>query len=53
VATDIARYPLRSPGEVKANPRLVALEEVWGAFTRDEDDFFRQLGEESEPFIRK
>ena len=56
VATDIARYPLRSPGEytggagsisllVKANPRLVALEDVWGAFTRDEDDFFRPLGQ--------
>jgi len=55
VATDIARYPLRSPGEctggagsisllVKANPRLVALEDVRGAFTRDEDDFFRPLG---------
>jgi hydroxymethylglutaryl-CoA synthase len=56
VATDIARYPLRSPGEytqgagsiallVKANPRLLALEDVWGTFARDEDDFFRPLGE--------
>lgn len=56
VATDIARYPLRSPGEytqgagsisllVKANPRLVALEDVWGSYTKDENDFFRPLGQ--------
>jgi hydroxymethylglutaryl-CoA synthase len=56
VATDIARYPLRSPGEytqgagsisllVKADPRLVAMEDAWGTFTRDEDDFFRPPGE--------
>lgn len=55
VATDIARYQLRSSGEytqgagsvsllIKKNPRLVALEGSFGVFTRDENDFFRPLG---------
>jgi hydroxymethylglutaryl-CoA synthase len=55
VASDIARYPLRSGGEytqgagsvsllVKKNPRLIALEDGVGVFTRDENDFFRPLG---------
>ncbi len=55
IASDIARYPLRSSGEytqgagsvsllVRKNPRLVALEQIYGSFTRDENDFFRPLG---------
>jgi len=55
IASDIARYPLRSSGEytqgagsvsllVKKNPRLVALEQIYGSFTRDENDFFRPMG---------
>ncbi len=55
IATDIARYPLRSSGEytqgagsvallVKKKPRLIELEPVFGSFTRDENDFFRPLG---------
>ncbi|MFB3763933.1 MAG: hydroxymethylglutaryl-CoA synthase family protein [Methanotrichaceae archaeon] len=55
VASDVARYQLRSSGEytqgagsvsllVKRNPRLVALEGIFGVFTRDENDFFRPLG---------
>lgn len=55
VASDIARYQLRSSGEytqgagsvsllIKKNPRLVALEGSFGVFTRDENDFFRPLG---------
>jgi hydroxymethylglutaryl-CoA synthase len=55
IASDIARYPLRSPGEytqgagavsllVKRRPRLVALERSFGIFTRDENDFFRPPG---------
>jgi hydroxymethylglutaryl-CoA synthase len=55
IASDIARYPLRSSGEytqgagsvsllVKRNPRLLALDRSVGAFTRDENDFFRPTG---------
>ncbi len=55
IASDIARYPLRSSGEytqgagsvsmlVKRSPRLVALEKSRGVFTRDENDFFRPVG---------
>lgn len=55
IATDIARYPLRSSGEytqgagsvsllLRKNPRLVTLEPVFGSFTRDENDFFRPPG---------
>lgn len=55
VASDIARYPLLSPGEytqgagsvsmlVKRNPRLASLEGCFGVFTRDENDFFRPTG---------
>jgi hydroxymethylglutaryl-CoA synthase len=55
IASDIARYPLRSSGEytqgagsvsllVKRNPRLIALEKSTGVFTRDENDFFRPIG---------
>lgn len=55
IASDIARYPLLSPGEytqgagsismlIKRKPRLVALERGFGIFTRDENDFFRPLG---------
>jgi len=55
IASDIARYPLSSSGEytqgagsvallVKRDPRLLAIEQVWGAFSRDENDFFRPMG---------
>lgn len=55
IASDIARYPLRSSGEytqgagsvsllVKRNPCLIALEKSTGVFTRDENDFFRPIG---------
>ena len=55
IASDVAKYPLRSSGEytqgagsvsllVKKNPRIAALEQVYGCFTRDENDFFRPLG---------
>jgi len=55
IASDVAKYPLRSSGEytqgagsvsllVKKNPRIAALEQVYGSFTRDENDFFRPLG---------
>jgi hydroxymethylglutaryl-CoA synthase len=55
IASDIAKYPLHSSGEytqgagsvsllVKRNPRLVALEQIYGSFTRDENDFFRPVG---------
>ncbi len=55
IASDVAKYPLRSSGEytqgagsvallVKKNPRLVALEQIYGCFTRDENDFFRPMG---------
>ncbi|MGA9097869.1 MAG: hydroxymethylglutaryl-CoA synthase [Methanotrichaceae archaeon] len=58
VASDIARYQLRSPGEytqgagsvsllIKKNPRLAVLEGIFGVFTRDEDDFFRPLGQQT------
>ncbi len=56
IASDVAKYPLRSPGEytqgagsvsllIKKNPRLVALEQIYGTFTRDENDFFRPIGD--------
>ncbi len=55
IASDVAKYPLRSSGEytqgagsvsllVRKNPRIAALEQVYGCFTRDENDFFRPLG---------
>lgn len=55
VASDVARYPLRSGGEytqgagsvallVKRDPRLIALEDMIGVYTRDENDFFRPPG---------
>lgn len=55
IASDIARYPLRSSGEytqgagsvsllVKRRPGLIALEPDFGSFTRDENDFFRPIG---------
>lgn len=55
IASDIAKYPLRSAGEytqgagsvallVKKRPRLIALEPNFGSFTRDENDFFRPPG---------
>ena len=53
-ATDIARYPLNSPGEptqgagavaflVKENPRLMAYDNIIGTYMEDEDDFWRPL----------
>lgn len=55
IASDIAKYPLRSSGEytqgagsvsilVKSNPRMVAFEKSTGVFTKDENDFFRPIG---------
>ena len=55
IASDVAKYPLASPGEytqgagsvsllLKKNPRLLSLEQVYGHFTRDENDFFRPMG---------
>ncbi len=55
IASDVAKYPLASAGEytqgagsvallVKSNPRLLALEQIYGTFTRDENDFFRPMG---------
>jgi hydroxymethylglutaryl-CoA synthase len=55
IASDVAKYPLRSSGEytqgagsvsmlVRRNPRLIALEKSIGVFTRDENDFFRPIG---------
>ncbi len=55
IASDVAKYPLRSSGEytqgagsvsllVKKNPRLIALERIFASFTRDENDFFRPMG---------
>jgi hydroxymethylglutaryl-CoA synthase len=55
VGSDIAKYDLNTPGEytqgagsvallVKSDPRLIALDGVVGHITRDEDDFFRPLG---------
>jgi len=53
-ATDIARYPLNTPGEptqgagavaflIKENPRLLAYDTVIGTYMEDEDDFWRPL----------
>ncbi len=55
IASDVAKYPMASPGEytqgagsfsllLKKNPRLISLEQVYGHFTRDENDFFRPMG---------
>jgi hydroxymethylglutaryl-CoA synthase len=55
IASDVAKYPLKSSGEytqgagsvaliVKKNPRLISLEQIYGPFTRDENDFFRPIG---------
>ncbi|MCK9564676.1 MAG: nucleoid-structuring protein H-NS [Methanothrix sp.] len=55
IASDVAKYPLASAGEytqgagsvallVKKNPRLLAFEQIYGSFTRDENDFFRPMG---------
>jgi hydroxymethylglutaryl-CoA synthase len=55
IASDIAKYPLRSSGEytqgagsvsllVKRRPRLLSLEPDFGSFTKDENDFFRPHG---------
>jgi hydroxymethylglutaryl-CoA synthase len=55
VASDVAKYPLHSSGEytqgagstamlIKKNPRLISLEQIYGSFTRDENDFFRPIG---------
>ena len=55
IASDVARYPLASPGEytqgagsvallLKREPRILALEQIYGSFTRDENDFFRPMG---------
>ena len=53
-STDIAKYPLNTPGEptqgagavallVKENPRLLAFDNVIGTYMEDEDDFWRPL----------
>jgi hydroxymethylglutaryl-CoA synthase len=53
-ATDIAKYPLSSPGEptqgagavallVKEDPRLLKIDPVIGTHMEDEDDFWRPL----------
>lgn len=55
IASDVARYPLSSPGEytqgagsvsllLRKRPRLLAFEQIYGSFTRDENDFFRPTG---------
>ncbi len=55
IASDIAKYPLHSPGEytqgagsvsmlIRRNPRMIAFEKSTGVFTRDENDFFRPIG---------
>ncbi len=55
IASDVAKYPLGSSGEytqgagsvsllVKKNPRIAELEQIYGCFTRDENDFFRPIG---------
>lgn len=56
IATDVAKYPLGSAGEytqgagsisllVKRDPRIIALDRVFGTFTKDENDFFRPMGQ--------
>ena len=53
-STDIAKYPLNTPGEstqgagavallIKENPRLLAFDSVIGTYMEDEDDFWRPL----------
>lgn len=55
IASDIAKYGLRTPGEytqgagavsllVKRDPRLIEIEPYRGVYTRDENDFFRPVG---------
>ncbi len=55
IASDVAKYPLRSSGEytqgagsvsmlVRKDPRLIGLEKSIGVFTKDENDFFRPFG---------
>lgn len=55
IASDVAKYPLGSSGEytqgagsvsllVKKDPRIAELEQIYGCFTRDENDFFRPIG---------
>ncbi|HPS91185.1 MAG TPA: hydroxymethylglutaryl-CoA synthase [Methanothrix sp.] len=55
IASDVAKYPLVSAGEytqgagsvallMKRKPRLLALEQIYGNFTRNENDFFRPMG---------
>jgi len=61
VASDIARYDLKSAGEytqgagsvamsITRNPRLLEIEEVNAAFTKDENDFFRPVGRRTAVF---
>lgn len=56
IASDIAKYDLNSPGEytqgagsvamlVKKNPRILAFEPNIGVFTKNENDFYRPIGE--------
>ncbi len=53
-STDIAKYPLNTPGEstqgagavallIKENPRLLSFDNVIGTYMEDEDDFWRPL----------
>jgi hydroxymethylglutaryl-CoA synthase len=53
-STDIARYPLNTPGEptqgagavallVREDPRLLSFDSVIGTYMEDEDDFWRPL----------
>ena len=55
IASDVAKYPLVSSGEytqgagsvallLSRDPRILALEQIYGSFTRDENDFFRPMG---------
>jgi hydroxymethylglutaryl-CoA synthase len=55
IASDVAKYPLASSGEytqgagsvallLKKNPRLLGLEQIYGTFHRNENDFFRPMG---------
>src|SRR5207244_11004035 len=53
-STDIAKYPLNTPGEstqgagavallVREEPRLLSFDNVIGTYMEDEDDFWRPL----------
>jgi len=55
VATDVARYEMKTPGEytqgagsvallVDKDPRILALDPLMGVYTRDVNDFFRPIG---------